>query len=946
MHMQSPAATPTVIDHERSILCAEKTFLKAAHNVRRAAGEKDIWKGLGLSGGGIRAATFSLGALQALTKYGILSKMDYISTVSGGGYIGSSLQWWWCKARQEEQWKSKLPTTDSLTDGGSGADQKRPPREHPTSGDPAAPLTRGDLAPGVTLPLPQQIFGTDPENFPYGCEHLTSGDGRDTEQQKQNLAFLRNHGNYLDPGNGISLSSGLYVVLRTVLLSLTVWLPLLLLCFLLIGGANELLSEKLSGWGALYVPNSIIRSAWGNDCFPVPLATPSASGTPASRPADQAVKPKDRPGLDPRIACKFALQPIYAVLLCGYCAFVIVFILISMIFALLTRIPSEVGLEGTFAWRTIAYALLGVVLLGLPRVAFGHLPGLSTTIVGTLCYLFGTSLLVRALLDLFRLSAVNGSYWWRRTLEIKFGNLFIPSLGMLIFGLLPILPYFLAHKIHDTSGGPLAAITALVTTVSGAGSAFYGYYAFVKKIDSSIAARIFAPLGAAIFLYGTLTIAYVGAIYVLEVLMVKDTLRLLVTDEKQALLVQVIAAVSILVACCLGLRANINFLGLHRFYRDRLMEAFMPSAIGVMSGRATYSPIADRLSLSDLKFSYEVTKQRALPVPFPIINTFARISRDKDPKITNRGGDNFILTPLHVGSRSTGWEDTATYVKRSGPLTLATAMAASGAAVNSNAGYIGTGLTRDWFVSAAMTILNMRLGIWVKNPAKKGVRKIPLYVSPTITSGLFGFGFAKTSAFIELSDGGNFENLGLYELVRRRVGVIVIVDGEADPTIALPALVSAAVRIKEDFNATLTFLPDKGPERLMPSDKSIGYPSGAQYASSPYMIGSISYAGHIEKSVVLYMKATLIKGLGFTTAGYRAENPDFPHQTTADQFFDPMQFEAYRDLGYRSATLMIKELGLENGLGCLDDLIETLEKPTTEEQEEAGCQVCYCNTKS
>ena len=47
--------------------------------------------GLALSGGGIRSSTFSLGVIQALAKHGVLKKVDYLSTVSGGGFIGSCL---------------------------------------------------------------------------------------------------------------------------------------------------------------------------------------------------------------------------------------------------------------------------------------------------------------------------------------------------------------------------------------------------------------------------------------------------------------------------------------------------------------------------------------------------------------------------------------------------------------------------------------------------------------------------------------------------------------------------------------------------------------------------------------------------------------------------------------------------------------------------------------
>lgn len=47
--------------------------------------------GLAFSGGGIRSATFNLGIVQALVRHGLLDKVDYLSTVSGGGYIGSWL---------------------------------------------------------------------------------------------------------------------------------------------------------------------------------------------------------------------------------------------------------------------------------------------------------------------------------------------------------------------------------------------------------------------------------------------------------------------------------------------------------------------------------------------------------------------------------------------------------------------------------------------------------------------------------------------------------------------------------------------------------------------------------------------------------------------------------------------------------------------------------------
>src|SRR5206468_1823907 len=57
-------------------------------------GLKEKRAALCISGGGIRSATFGLGILQGLARCGLLEKFHYLSTVSGGGYIGSWLSAW------------------------------------------------------------------------------------------------------------------------------------------------------------------------------------------------------------------------------------------------------------------------------------------------------------------------------------------------------------------------------------------------------------------------------------------------------------------------------------------------------------------------------------------------------------------------------------------------------------------------------------------------------------------------------------------------------------------------------------------------------------------------------------------------------------------------------------------------------------------------------------
>src|SRR5262245_42267450 len=79
----SPSSPPGEPDDRQELL----------EQVRRKARERRL-VGLTFSGGGIRSASFNLGVLQGLAGLGLLRFLDYLSTVSGGGYIGSWLAAW------------------------------------------------------------------------------------------------------------------------------------------------------------------------------------------------------------------------------------------------------------------------------------------------------------------------------------------------------------------------------------------------------------------------------------------------------------------------------------------------------------------------------------------------------------------------------------------------------------------------------------------------------------------------------------------------------------------------------------------------------------------------------------------------------------------------------------------------------------------------------------
>jgi hypothetical protein len=347
---------------------------------------------------------------------------------------------------------------------------------------------------------------------------------------------------------------------------------------------------------------------------------------------------------------------------------------------------------------------------------------------------------------------------------------------------------------------------------------------------------------------------------------------------------------------------------LNRFYRDRLMEAYMPGKDSIYRNTRESSP-ADTLSLSDLwprdrNSNRNDTRpsRRGPPGPYPLINTNVVLVNDADPKLVLRGGDNFVLAPYLCGSKATGWSKT----KKAFPqLSLATAMAASAAAVNPFAGYVGTGPTRNRIVSVVLALLNLRLGVWVRNPAKHfrlldklHLLRYPNHIVPGLWYAVTRRGHRHNNFFLELTDGGHFDNLALYELVRRKCKVILVCDGEMDRKTSYAALVSVQRRIKDDFKAHIEFYPDQGPELLV-ENKQMNYPADAFMSKETSFVAKIVYE---DESIgqIIYVKARMIEELSFEVKAYKGAHMEFPHESTSDQFFDPEQFDAHCELGYRA----------------------------------------------
>jgi hypothetical protein len=230
---------------------------------------------------------------------------------------------------------------------------------------------------------------------------------------------------------------------------------------------------------------------------------------------------------------------------------------------------------------------------------------------------------------------------------------------------------------------------------------------------------------------------------------------------------------------------------------------------------------------------------------------------------------------------------------------LGTAMAISGAAASPNMGYYTTGA-----VAFLLTIFCVRLGWWLGNPRMKESWESgrPRSSWKALMNELTGSTNDDRSE-VYLSDGGHFENLAIYELVHRRCRVIIACDAGADPSRACNDLASAIEKCRVDFKTDIVVdLSEIRPSLpLFPGDQKL------RVSKTPFTIGTIRYPDQSEGTLI-YIKPSLNADLPQDVLAFARLAEIFPHQSTADQFFDEAQFESYRVLGFACGEAAIGEI--------------------------------------
>jgi hypothetical protein len=689
------------------------------------------------------------------------------------------------------------------------------------------------------------------------------------------LRYLRQHGNYLTPGEGITLTSVIVVLFRGIILNLLVWIPIVaaVMWFLI--------------WLSVpHVPDAVLR--W----VPVPVTESARSIYPAQWAPPWLVEfvgnlspPLERDQEAPASPVEFAGT-------------------VSPPMSSVDRAPdSAVKFEGTISPPR------GPDDTQSPKLfSFGFM-------LAAAIFLFVLCVLAFALYSLATWPGHKSSrsflggtkYGWRRKFE-RWMRLPLWAIGVLL--LLASVP-FVVRELHGWLLGSSFSLIGLASgVVAFVRTAQQPKRGAEKQAGWAIPNSWIASFGAAFLLYGVLLVSYAFGWWAGQ------------GGPILGIPPFAVLAGAFVLAIATGWAVDLNLITIHRFYRDRLMEAFLPDVDQALQNKTAPARQADSAALSSMC-------DHDRPVgPYHIINTNLVLTKSNERTYRIRGGDSFILSPLYCGSNATGWQPTKEYM--GDELTLPTAMAISGAAANPWTASGGSGVTRNPLVGMLMALMNLRLGFWVRNPNNAcrrgwlGVRKScekslrANHFEPGLKE-VIGASLKETSAVCLLSDGGHFENLGLYELIRRRLRLIVLCDGTADPDYAFADLQNALARIGADFGARIEFDKETTLQRFMPSIDAI-YPRDVRLSESAYAIAQIIYSdgrtGHL-----VYLTTALCKGLRLKLLGYKGANRDFPDQSTTDQFFDEEQFEAYRELGYVIADSFIRH-DMQNG-GILGQSIRT-----------------------
>jgi hypothetical protein len=841
-----------------------------------------------ISGGGIRSATFALGALQGLADLEILEHFDYLSTVSGGGYIGGWLTAWKQRAKGL---KNIIPALEST----------------------APPVAPGKLDP---------------------------------------IQHLREYNNYLSPKLGF-FSADTWTLVATVgrnmLLNWLVFIPLLMFALTIPRIVLSLarLGETYSFW---YVSSVGTCFKWVEDHYVLPIlgviffATtvfnalrylpgvghknhtegqflkncflPFFLAVLAVVTTDAWFTGGDFEKSETTMTFSWLLFWIMISGVLGYAAYIVLcWREVKKKFqelkaAKLVRKWPRLKFVSAFVVAGVLTSLStagGAWLLVATSFRYLHWPVYVTFAMPLLFVSFGLAVTVfvgftsRVLNDDDREWLARAGAW---------GLLFVACwIGFAALTLLlPQLLFDLHGKLAlwvDSAIAAAGGIGGLLATLAGLSSKNKAkpQSSGTSQQESSglvdLAAKLAAPLFIAVFL-GCLAILTNVILWKTGVVLAywKEHRKLL--EETRPEIAVILAVLFVSFSWIMARVVDINKFSLQAMYRNRLIRAYL--------GASNENPDLNEFTGFAGNDNPLLSNLTPTMRPFHVVNMALNLVSGKRLAWQQRKAESFTATALHCGYGNC--YRPANGYGGPGGLSLGTAVAISGAAASPNMGYHSSPA-----MTFIMTLFNARLGSWLGNPHRhQWTHEGPKSAFDSIVREAFGL-TDDTSPYVYLSDGGHFENLAIYEMVRRRCKYIVVLDGGADPDYTYEDIGNALRKIRIDMNVSIEFEPpfleqlkqaSSSSSESAPAQNTNG--SGPEIAGLPKnrcAVAKIRYSNldeGLEDGHLIYIKPVVLSNEPPDVIAYKIANDDFPHQSTGDQWFDESQTESYRTLGLWSIT--------------------------------------------
>jgi hypothetical protein len=905
-------------DQRREWKDAEKDEL-AAMGVAGAPGGDNRLAGLAISGGGIRSATFALGVLESLKASGLLQTVHYLSTVSGGGYVGA---WLSANCRRRRGWlRPDADWTDSI----------RHLRRYSNYLSPTVGFFSADTWSMVTIWLRNTLLIQATVILAIACALLLPRPLFELFRQWPSAGDLR-------------------------------WVTIALFVLGIVGIAGnewQLTARqgvrllKAKAWGAgLALAVACVGLAWfygsrigfdpfdhGEEAVRYGAAVPIAALLVLAGFSLQPVAV--------RIVAAFSSQPPAQV---NYSqGWVQVAVVAPLMFAalLVTSVlwaqatggadvkplrATEYSVLVTTAWRFwpfhlsvvfVSFWLLSffaiasrrepkrlLIAAAAPALAVLTLHAMLAAIVVLFqtwnqtsggiwrAFVWGPPLVAVAfvlsiivLIGMLGRESTDGvREWWSR-LGAWLG---IYATGWMVIAVSALYgPQGVEWVFQNYTWTAVSGAAGWMATVAGGllagNSASTGGKSTSPLTKAKEALAAVAPL---LFIAGLL----IGVSYVLHVVIRANGGSDWWTADNTAAH-DVSVPLLMFVACAAGMlllatRVDINEFSLNAFYRNRLVRCYLGATRDATARNPQNFTGFDEAD--DVPLAYE--PGQALSTPLHIVNCALNLGGSSDLALHTRHSAAFTLTPLHCGSayqsrdqqggeRELGYVPTRSFGHRLGGPTLGQAISVSGAAASPNMGYHTSPVT-----AFLLTLFNVRLGWWFPNPATAGTGFLsPHFSLSYLLAELFG-GASDKSSFVMVSDGGHFENLAAYELVRRRCAVIVISDGECDESYTFGGLGTLIRMCEVDFGCRITINVDEIRPRRLRGETGRSHRRWA--------IGRIEYGNGVPDGVLIYLKASMTGQEDTSVLQYKSSHPLFPHESTGDQFYGEDQFESYRRLGH------------------------------------------------